>query len=44
MTKVVASPCNQISPEMQERLYALSLDNFVRVSYPTDAPARGETM
>src|SRR5215472_19383444 len=28
---------------MQERLYALSLDNFVRVSYQTDAPATGET-
>ena len=42
-TKVVASPYDQISPEMQEHLYALSLDNIVRVSYPTDAPATGKT-
>src|SRR5215471_5771601 len=43
VTKVGASPYDQISPEMQEHLYALSLDNIVRVSYPTDAPATGKT-
>ena len=43
VTKIVASPYDQISPEMQERLYARSLDNIVRVSYPTDAPTTGET-
>jgi len=43
VTRVVASPDDQISPELQERLYALSLDNIVRVSHPTDALATGET-
>jgi uncharacterized protein (DUF1015 family) len=43
VTKVVAPPYDQISPEMQEHLYALSPDNIVRVSYPRDAPAAGET-
>src|SRR5262245_10336019 len=43
VTKVVAPPYDQISPEMQERLYALSPDNIVRVSYPCDAPVAGET-
>ncbi len=32
VTKVVAPPYDQISPEMQERLYALSPDNIVRAS------------
>ena len=44
VTKVVAPPNDQISLEMQEHLYALSPDNIVRVSYPRDAPARGETV
>jgi uncharacterized protein (DUF1015 family) len=43
LTKVVAPPYDQISPETQDHLYALSPDNIVRVSYPCDAPAPGET-
>jgi uncharacterized protein (DUF1015 family) len=43
LTKVVAPPYDQISPETQERLYALSPDNIVRVSYPRDAPAPDES-
>src|SRR4029453_4350135 len=43
LTKVVAPPYDQISDETQERLYAMSPDNIVRVSYPRDAPAPGET-
>ena len=43
VTKVVAPPYDQISPQTQERLYALSPDNIVRVSYPRDASAAGET-
>jgi len=43
LTKVVAPPYDQISPETQERLYAMSPDNVVRVSYPRDAPPPGET-
>ncbi len=39
VTKVVAPPYDQISPETQEALYALHPDNVVRVSYPRDAPA-----
>jgi uncharacterized protein (DUF1015 family) len=35
--KVVAPPYDQISPEQQELLYALSPANIVRVSYPRDA-------
>jgi uncharacterized protein (DUF1015 family) len=43
VSKVVAPPYDQISDEIQARLYALSPDNIVRVSYPRDAPAPGET-
>ena len=43
VTKVVAPPYDQISPQTQARLYALSPDNIVRVSYPRDTPAAGET-
>jgi len=43
LSKVVAPPYDQISPETQERLYALSPDNIVRVSYPRDAPSAGES-
>jgi len=42
LTKIVAPPYDQISPETQERLYALSPANIVRVSYPRDDPAPGE--
>ena len=42
LTKVVAPPYDQISPETQERLYAMSPDNIVRVSYPRDSPSAGE--
>jgi uncharacterized protein (DUF1015 family) len=38
VTKVVAPPYDQISPEMQERLYAMSPANIVRVTYPRDEP------
>jgi uncharacterized protein (DUF1015 family) len=43
LTKVVAPPYDQISDETQARLYAMSPDNIVRVTYPRDAPATGET-
>jgi uncharacterized protein (DUF1015 family) len=43
LTKVVAPPYDQISPETQERLYALSPNNIVRVSYPRDTPEPGES-
>jgi uncharacterized protein (DUF1015 family) len=43
VTRVVAPPYDQISPSMQQQLYALSPDNIVRVSYPTDQPRPGET-
>ena len=43
LSKVVAPPYDQISPETQERLYGMSPDNIVRVSYPRDAPAAGES-
>jgi uncharacterized protein (DUF1015 family) len=43
LTSVVAPPYDQISPAMQERLYAMSPANIVRVSYPADRPAPGET-
>jgi uncharacterized protein (DUF1015 family) len=36
LTKVVAPPYDQISPDLQDRLYALSPVNIVRVSYPRD--------
>jgi len=37
VSPVVAPPYDQISPESQERLYAMSPHNIVRVSYPKDA-------
>jgi len=37
MSAVVAPPYDQISPESQERLYAMSPHNIVRVSYPKEA-------
>jgi len=37
LTAVVAPPYDQISPPMQEALYAMSPDNIVRVSFPRDA-------
>ncbi|HEU4367404.1 MAG TPA: DUF1015 domain-containing protein [Methylomirabilota bacterium] len=43
LTRVVAPPYDQISPPMQERLYAMSPDNIVRLSYPADRPGSGET-
>jgi uncharacterized protein (DUF1015 family) len=36
VTKVVAPPYDQISPETQERLYAMSPANIVRVTLPRD--------
>jgi len=43
ISKVVAPPYDQISPEQQDRLYAMSPANIVRVSYPKDAaPACAE--
>jgi uncharacterized protein (DUF1015 family) len=42
LTKVVAPPYDQITPAMQEQLYALSPANIVRVSYPADQPGPGE--
>jgi uncharacterized protein (DUF1015 family) len=43
LTSVVAPPYDQITPAMQERLYAMSPANIVRVSYPADRPRPGET-
>src|SRR6266545_2061083 len=43
LTRVVAPPYDQISAAMQERLYAMSPANIVRVSYPADQPRAGET-
>jgi uncharacterized protein (DUF1015 family) len=43
LTKVVAPPYDQITPAMQEQLYAMSPSNIVRVSYPADQPRAGET-
>src|SRR5438094_521628 len=37
VSAVVAPPYDQISPEMQDRLYAMSPHNIVRVTYPKDA-------
>ena len=37
ISKVVAPPYDQISPEQQALLYALSPANIVRLSYPRDA-------
>ena len=40
VSEVVAPPYDQISPEMQERLYAMHPNNIVRVSYPRDQAGR----
>jgi len=37
ISAVVAPPYDQISPEAQERLYAMSSHNIVRASYPKDS-------
>ena len=37
ISAVVAPPYDQISPETQDRLYAMSPHNIVRVTYPKDA-------
>ena len=37
ISAVVAPPYDQISPEAQERLYAMSPHNIVRASYPKDS-------
>jgi uncharacterized protein (DUF1015 family) len=42
LTKIVAPPYDQITPAMQEQLYAMSPVNIVRVSYPADRPGTGE--
>jgi uncharacterized protein (DUF1015 family) len=42
VSPVVAPPYDQISPETQDRLYAMHPYNIVRVSYPKDDPAPGE--
>ena len=42
LSKVVAPPYDQITPAMQEQLYAMSPANVVRVSYPADQPGPGE--
>ena len=39
VSKVVAPPYDQISPEQQDALYAMSPANLVRVSYPRDEAA-----
>jgi len=38
VSKIVAPPYDQISPEQQDALYAMSPANIVRVSYPKDGP------
>ena len=38
VSKVVAPPYDQISPETQERLCAMSPENIVRVTLPQEAP------
>jgi uncharacterized protein (DUF1015 family) len=43
VSKVVAPPYDQISPEQQDLLYGLSPANIVRVSYPRDAGDRKYT-
>jgi uncharacterized protein (DUF1015 family) len=43
LSAVVAPPYDQITPAMQERLYAMSPANIVRVSYPADQAGPGET-
>jgi uncharacterized protein (DUF1015 family) len=42
VSQVVAPPYDQISPEIQDRLYAMHPYNIVRVSYPRDEPGPGE--
>ena len=42
ISPVVAPPYDQISPESQERLYAMSPHNIVRVTYPREAPDQYE--
>jgi uncharacterized protein (DUF1015 family) len=42
VSQVVAPPYDQISPETQDRLYAMHPYNIVRVSYPKDQPGPGE--
>lgn len=37
ISAVVAPPYDQISPEIQDRLYTMSPHNIVRVTYPKDA-------
>jgi len=39
ISKVVAPPYDQISPEQQNALYTMSPANIVRVSYPKDEPS-----
>src|SRR5262245_24224378 len=43
VSAVVAPPYDQISPETQDRLYAMHPYNIVRVSYPKDQPGPGES-
>src|SRR6185436_12430948 len=43
VSPVVAPPYDQISPETQNRLYAMHPDNIVRVSYPRDDPGPVES-
>jgi hypothetical protein len=43
VSAVVAPPYDQISPEIQDRLYAMHPNNIVRVSYPRDLAGPGET-
>jgi uncharacterized protein (DUF1015 family) len=43
VSQVVAPPYDQISPETQDRLYAMHPYNIVRVSYPKDQPGPGES-
>ena len=45
VSEVVAPPYDQISPEIQDRLYAMHPNNIVRVSYPgiRPGPARPPT-
>ena len=38
LTRVVAPPYDQIGPEAQAQLYALSPHNIVRVTLPQDEP------
>ena len=40
LSAVVAPPYDQISPETQDRLYAMSPHNIVRVTLPRDEPDR----